>query len=118
MAVTYILHTGDPAGAVGIKVKLTGLFGLKDLYALIAIPVTSGTKKADQKQLELLLEPIARTWLNHKTRAVQQLLRQEITGGVLDEAEKILACANELIERINANLTRISGRDQRRENNV
>ena len=34
VAVSYILTTGDPVGAAGIKVKLTGLFGLKDLYAL------------------------------------------------------------------------------------
>jgi hypothetical protein len=40
-AVTYVLHTGDPVGAVGIKVKLAGLFGLNDLYALVAIPATA-----------------------------------------------------------------------------
>ena len=50
-AVTYVLSTGDPVGATGIKIKLTGLLGLKDLYALIAIPATAGLKKADQKQL-------------------------------------------------------------------
>ena len=54
-AVTYVLHTGDPVGAVGIKVKLAGLFGLNDLYALVAIPATAGMKKADLKQLEALL---------------------------------------------------------------
>jgi len=118
VAVTYILHTGDPVGAAGIKVKLTGLFGLKDLYALIAIPVTSGTKKVDRKQLELLLGPIARTWLNHKTRAVQQLLRQEITGGVLNAAEETLTDAKQLIERIDASLAQISGKEQRQENDL
>ena len=51
VAVTYVLSTGDPVGAAGIKVKLTGLFGAKDLYALFAIPATTGLKKADQKQL-------------------------------------------------------------------
>ncbi|WP_419661229.1 uncharacterized protein Dvar_16570 [Desulfosarcina variabilis str. Montpellier] len=34
-AVIYVLHTGDPVGAVGIKVKLTGLFGLNDLSIVI-----------------------------------------------------------------------------------
>ncbi|MCK7503275.1 MAG: hypothetical protein MZV70_03640 [Desulfobacterales bacterium] len=41
-AVTYVLSTGDPVGGATIKVKLAGLFGLKDLYALVAIPVTRG----------------------------------------------------------------------------
>jgi 50S ribosome-binding GTPase len=85
-AVTYILHTGDPVGAVGIKVKLTGLFGLKDLYALIAIPATSGMKKADRRQLEQMLAPVARTWLEHKLRAVQTLFEEQISGGLLSRA--------------------------------
>lgn len=82
-AVTYILHTGDPAGAVGIKVKLTGLLGLNDLYALIAIPATAGLKKADQRQLEQMLAPVAQTWLTHKLRAVRALFETQITGDVL-----------------------------------
>ena len=60
VAVTYILSTGDPVGAAGIKVKLSGLFGLKDLYALVALPATSGLRTADQAQLETLIGPIAR----------------------------------------------------------
>ena len=79
-AITYILHTGDPVGAVGIKVKLTGLLGLHDLYALIAIPATAGMKKADQRQLEQMLAPVAQTWLAHKLTAVQTLFEEQITG--------------------------------------
>jgi hypothetical protein len=85
-AVTYVLSTGDPIGATGIKVKLTGLFGLNDLYALIAIPATSGVKKADQAQLERLLGPIAKAWLDDKLRTVRDLFETEVTGPVLAEA--------------------------------
>jgi hypothetical protein len=49
VAVSYVLSTGDPVGGATIKVKLAGLFGVKDLYALVAIPVTRGMKKADRK---------------------------------------------------------------------
>jgi hypothetical protein len=82
-AVTYVLHTGDPVGATGIKVKLAGLFGLNDLYALVAIPATSGMKKADLKQLEALLAPVARAWLTYKLTAVEALFEEKITGGML-----------------------------------
>ena len=75
VAVTYILSTGDPVGAVGIKVKLTGLFGLHDLYALVAIPATTGLKRADQKQLDDMLGPIVRTWLNNKLKEVKESFR-------------------------------------------
>jgi len=82
-AVTYVLSTGDPIGAAGIKVKLTGLFGAKDLYALVAIPVTTQLKKADQQQLKTMLEPIAQAWFNHKLKKVQQLFEETITGGMI-----------------------------------
>lgn len=85
-AITYILHTGDAAGAVGIKVKLTGLLGLNDLYALIAIPATAGLKKADQRQLAQLLAPVAQTWLAHKLTAVAALFEEQITGEVFAAA--------------------------------
>lgn len=85
-AVTYILATGDPVGATGIKVKLAGLFGLHDLYALVALPATTGLKQADEKQIKAMLGPLARTWLNDKLKAVSQLLEQHITGDILNAA--------------------------------
>ena len=89
-AVSYVLSTGDPVGAVGIKVKLTGLFGAKDLYALVAIPVTTRLKKADQQQLKAMLEPIARAWLDHQLKKVQRLFEKTITGGMIHAGEAII----------------------------
>jgi hypothetical protein len=89
VAVTYILSTGDPVGAAGIKVKLSGLFGLKDLYALVALPATSGLRKADRAQLEALIGPIARTWLNHKLETIQTIFEDTISGEILSAAERI-----------------------------
>ncbi|MFZ1984072.1 MAG: GTPase [Desulfatitalea sp.] len=103
-AITYILHTGDPAGAVGIKVKLTGLLGLHDLYALIAIPATAGMKKADQRQLEQMLAPVAQTWLAHKLTAVQALFEAQITGAVLEAARTAGGRADELLAQVERHL--------------
>jgi len=100
VAVTYIISTGDPIGAAGIKVKLTGLFGLHDLYALIAIPATTGIKKADQKQLEEILGPIVRTWLNDKLKAIQDLFESEITGGIIRIAEETLKASTQVIAQV------------------
>ncbi len=102
VAVSYILTTGDPVGAVGIKVKLTGLFGLKDLYALVAIPATTGLKKADQKQLEDVLGPIAKSWLEHKLEAIRQLFEEEITGGLLKTSEDILEASEGILNQAKA----------------
>ena len=89
-AVTYVLHTADPVGAVGIKVKLVGLFGLNDLYALVAIPATAGMKKADLKQLQDLLAPVARAWLTHKLTAIEALFEEMITGSLLQKGEQVI----------------------------
>jgi hypothetical protein len=104
-AVTYVLSTGDPVGGTAIKVKLAGLFGLKDLYALVAIPVTRGLKAADRKQLETMLGPIVQTWFNHKLKKVQMLFEAEISGDILrdcgqaaDEAEWMIAVIAASIE--------------------
>ena len=99
-AVTYILSTGDPVGAATIKVKLTGLFGLKDLYALIAIPATSGLKKADRDQLRQVLEPVARRWLDNKLAQVERLFEKEITGGILRAADRIHQEGRTLLEKV------------------
>ena len=104
MAITYVLSTGDPVGAAGIKVKLTGLFGAKDLYALFAIPATTGMKKADQKQLEIMLGPIVETWLTHKLKLVQDLFEDHITGGIVRVADESIAAARQQIKEIEDHL--------------
>ena len=104
-AITYILSTGDPVGAVGIKVKLTGLFGLHDLYALIAIPATTGLKKADQAQLKEMLGPIIQSWLNSKLNAVKDLFEKEITGNILRIAQDTVKSSDALIQRIGADIS-------------
>jgi hypothetical protein len=104
VAVTYILSTGDPMGAVGIKVKLTGLFGLHDLYALVAIPATTGLKRADQKQLDDMLGPIVQAWLNNKLKEVNDLFEHEITGGILRAAKDAVDEGDILINQIEANI--------------
>ena len=101
VAVTYILSTGDPVGAAGIKVKLSGLFGLKDLYALVALPATSGLRTADQAQLEALMGPIAETWLNHKLEVIQTIFQDTISGETLAKAERIYSEADRHIADLN-----------------
>jgi hypothetical protein len=107
LAVTYVLSTGDPIGAVGIKVKLAGLFGVKDLYALFAIPVTRGMKKADRKQLEAMLGPIVQTWLNHKMRVVSDLFTSQITGNMLATAQELTDATEDRLNQIETALEEI-----------
>ncbi len=106
-AITYILHTGDPVGAAGIKVKLTGMFGLHDLYALIAIPATAGMSKADRKQLDQMLSPLAQTWLAHKLHKVQEIFETEISGEIMEIIQETLHQTEALIREIDLALAAV-----------
>ena len=108
-AVTYVLSTGDPVGAAGIKVKLAGLFGLQDLYALIAIPATSGLKQADVRQLEEILGPVARSWLSSKLQVVHDLFEQQITGPVLSAVRRTLETAGTRIHDMDRRIEQCRG---------
>ena len=104
VAVTYILSTGDPVGAAGIKVKLTGLFGLHDLYALVALPATTGLTQADRRQLEALLRPIAQAWLNANLQTVQEIFEKEVTGDLIAAAEAAIEESEPLIQEIESTI--------------
>jgi hypothetical protein len=104
-AVTYVLSTGDPVGAAAVKIKLAGLFGLKDLYALVAIPVTRGVKQAERRQIEAMLAPIARAWLAYKFETVRAIFEQEITGDLLQAADRAAGEAERLLADIDRSLT-------------
>jgi len=107
-AVTYILTTGDPVGAAGIKVKLAGIFGLHDLYALVAIPATAGLQKADMKQLEEMLGPVAQAWLQHKLETIDALFEEEVTGELRTGAKDAGQRAEHLADGIGAQLALLS----------
>ncbi len=108
VAVTYVLSTGDPVGAAAIKVKLAGLFGLKDIYALVAIPVTRGMKQADRKQLKAMLGPLAQTWLRHKFAQVQTIFEEELSGEILRSADNTIEAAGCLVAQIEECLNQTS----------
>jgi energy-coupling factor transporter ATP-binding protein EcfA2 len=103
-AVTYVIHTGDPVGAAGIKIKLTGLFGLHDLYALVAIPATSGMKRADLLQLQEMIRPIARAWLTRKMESVREIFEARISGTVLAAAREATLAVDPIISSIESSL--------------
>jgi hypothetical protein len=63
-------------------------------------------KKADRSQLESMLVPIARAWLDRKLAAVQQVFETEITGPVLRAGRDKIAEAEAFLADIERDLTR------------
>ena len=81
------------------NISIASVAALFLIYALIAIPATAGLKKADQKQLVQLLEPVARTWLAYKITQVQTLFEEQITGELLSDARNGQANCRDLMDK-------------------
>ena len=73
----------------------------------MAIPATTGLKKADQKQLETLLAPITRTWLDDKLNTIQTLFTEEVTGGIFAAADQALEKSGNMIQDLEDVLERL-----------
>ncbi len=73
LGVTYTLLTGDPVTGGGLWIRLGGLLGLNDLWALVAIPASLGLGEQDRRHLEEMLAPVFRAWLGRRAARVAEL---------------------------------------------
>lgn len=90
-AATYILTTGDMvAGAPTIYAKLSGLFGLHDLMAVLAVPAAQGVDTADKKNLEALLAGTFEAWFHDKRKRVEEIMHSHVSGGFIVAADSLL----------------------------
>ncbi len=108
VAVPYVAITYDPAGGAGILAKLSGLFGINDLYALVAIPATTGMAKTDRRQMEKsILGPITDAWFKDKSKAVEEIFRRRITGEIISTGEARFARAEAALTAAAADITAV-----------
>jgi hypothetical protein len=104
LAIAYVFATYDPVGATTIAGKLSGLFGLNDLWATVSIPASSGLDQATRRDLARLLDPVLQHWFASRAKPVEALFARHISGDILAEAEDRLRRANDLAEEIQAAL--------------
>ncbi len=97
-AATYILMTGDMvAGAPTVYAKLSGLFGLHDLVATLAIPAALGLNRMDQQNLEALLAKTFEAWFHSKRVQVEAVIQAHLTGNIIDAANTLLQNSEPLV---------------------
>lgn len=108
-AATYILMTGDMvAGAPTVYAKLSGLFGLHDLVATLAIPVAQGLNKMDQQNLEALLAKTFEAWFHSKRMQVEEVIQAHLTGSIIDAADTVLQSSEQPVHDLENALKAIS----------
>ena len=89
LGVSYVLATSDVATGGSIMAHLGGLFGLNDLCALVAIPLSSGLSEPMRKKIVLLLTPCVEEWFSDRTEVMKEFMRSNVTGSLLAEAERL-----------------------------
>jgi len=100
LGVTYTLLTADPAAGTGILIKLEGLFGLNDLWALLSIPASAGLSEQDRKQLQQMVAPVFQLWLRRRTEAIVALLGDTVAAPVMQALDGLPAPHDERLRRL------------------
>jgi hypothetical protein len=91
LGVTYTLLTADPVSGGGIWIHLESLFGLNDLWALVSIPASAGLGDQERKQLERMIAPVFRLWLERRTEAIVRLYRRTVCSPIWEALEAMPA---------------------------
>lgn len=109
LAAAWVFCTSEPVVGAGIMAHVTALFGLGDLWATVAIPVSLGLDGAHKRFLENALKGLYEAWLNKKCEPVRSQIEANITGpcragcdDLLDKIDVPLKCLAEAVEKIEA----------------
>ena len=89
LGVTYTLLTANPVAGGGIWIQLQGIFGINDLWALVSIPASAGLSEQERKQLEKLIAPVFRLWLDRRLSAIVEVFRRTVCRPVVEALDAL-----------------------------
>ena len=84
--------------------EVSGLFGLHDLWALAALPASTGLNEAQRKQAESLLRPVAEAWSAARSMQVQRVFQDQISGSLTRASGCVVVSAQDLLRRVESSL--------------
>ncbi|NLD72669.1 MAG: hypothetical protein GX649_08125 [Chloroflexi bacterium] len=89
LGVSYTLLTANPVAGAGIWIQIEGLFGVNDLWALVSIPASAGLSDEERKQLEAMITPVFRVWLERRAGAIVDTYARTVCRPALEALEGI-----------------------------
>jgi len=91
LGVSYTLLTANPVAGAGIWIQVESLFGVNDLWALISIPASVGLSDEERKQLEAMIAPVFRLWLERRAGEIVSTYARTVCRPVIEALEGIPA---------------------------
>jgi hypothetical protein len=107
LGVTYVLLTADPVSGTGLWIQLQGLFGVKDLWALVSIPAAAGLSDRDRRELEVMLKPVFELWFAKRLTAVVDVYARTVCASLLKVLDKVPAPDDERLAQVEQALRRL-----------
>lgn len=86
IASAWVAVTSEPISGGTILAKLSSIFGLNDLYALVTIPASFGLDNARRRRLEQFLSGLVTHWQREKYQPLFDLLRSDPALAALQSA--------------------------------
>ncbi|HUS80356.1 MAG TPA: GTPase domain-containing protein [Armatimonadota bacterium] len=109
VGVTYTLLTANPVAGAGLWIQVESLFGLNDLWALLSIPASLGLSEEERRQLEGMIAPVFRLWLERRAALVADLFARTICWPTLNSLDGIPAENDPRLTRVDSALQALEG---------
>jgi len=109
LGVTYALATSNPAAGTGLWIQVESLFGLNDLWALVSIPASLGLTEQDRRQLEVMMGPVFRLWLDRRVAAIVDLFARTVCRPALEALDAVPSADDPRLEQVAAALRVLDG---------
>ena len=112
-AVTWIVCTADTVVGTGVAAHLSALFGLGDVYAVLAIPASLGLDKANKSFLERSLKGLYETWFEKKRGPVARLIDDNVTSCCTRLCDELLEATEAPLARLRDAVDMVGTRKER-----
>lgn len=89
LGVSYMLLTANPVAGGGLWIQLESLLGLNDLWALVSIPASAGLSEQDRRQLEAMMAPVFKVWLERRAATIVDLYGDTVCRPIRQALEAV-----------------------------
>ncbi len=100
VAVTWVVCTSDPVVGPGVTAHLSAMFGLGDLYAVLALPASWGLDDGNKALLKSKLKTLFEVWFERKREPICNLIDEKMTSRCIRPCDDLLKATEAPFNRL------------------